>query len=213
MRVILIGYLAVYVEFNVQGIEIRSAHLRRPPQAWVRKTQLRELVGLKRHFPGFVRPKLHLLFEFGFLDPALESAFDRLIARVLQLRCNRELSAVVCRGVHLRDHRGIAYGHRAAGRDINLAPQSHVLVGWRRIPIYESNCQISIGWREDLNGECILRSWLRELGDVEFIGAPCARDLLEVGDLLAIHPDIRAVVDPSEIQPDGLTFFGRWQGE
>ncbi len=42
-------------------------------------------------------------------------------------------------------------------------------------------------------------------GDVEFVSAPGTGDVIGVGDLLSVEPDVGAVVDASEIQPDGFS--------
>ena len=49
------------------------------------------------------------------------------------------------------------------------------------------------------------------VGDVEFVGAPGSGHVVGVGDLLSVQPDVGAIVDAVEIQPDGLSLVSSRQ--
>src|SRR5262249_28527014 len=102
----------------------------------------------------------------------------------------------------MRDHGRIAKCDRATGREIDLTPQTHILVGWSWIPIDEGNGQIDIGWSEYLHGNGILSTWTDKFGDIELVGSPGAGDVIQICQLLAVDPDIGAVVDAAKIEPD-----------
>src|SRR5690242_15061106 len=98
----------------------------------------------------------------------------------------------------------MAESYWPAGGDAHLPPQTHVLVGRSGVPIHEGNGQISFAWRKDLHGEHIGFSRQSCVGDIEFISAPRTRRVVGLGDLLAVQPYVRAVVNSSEIQPDAF---------
>ena len=71
----LIADRAVDFKLHAQLVEIRLAHLHRPPQARIREDELRKLVRSERHVFGFVRCQFHILLERDVLDLALELPF------------------------------------------------------------------------------------------------------------------------------------------
>ena len=70
----------------------------------------------------------------------------------------------------------------------------------------------SVG-EKTLHGENVFRARPGGVGDVEFVGAPGAGHVVGLGDLLSVEPDVGAVVDAVEIQPDRLALVSRGQGE
>jgi hypothetical protein len=126
---------------------------------------------------------------------------------------NRELRGIIRRQVQFRNNRGIAQGHRPAGGEINLAPQTHVLVRRRWIPIDKSDCQIVFRGSENLHGENVFSAGLQRTADIEFVSAPGSGDLIGVGNLFSIEPYVGAIVDSSEIQPDRFSGIGSGRSE
>ncbi len=57
------------------------------------------------------------------------------------------------------------------------------------------------------------RAGLHGIGHVEFVSAPGSGDVVGVGDLFSVEPDVGAVVDALEIQPDGFSGVGCGRGE
>ena len=113
--------------------------------------ELGKLLGGESHIFRFSRPEFHFLGKFDLFDLALERSFHRMVGRVLQQRRDREVSFVIGRRIDLRNHSGIAQSHRAAGGDVHIAEQAHVLVRRRGIPVHESDGQVGFGGGENLH--------------------------------------------------------------
>ena len=116
---------------------------------------------------------------------------------------------VVRRRINFRDHRGIAQSHRTAGGDIHVAPKAHVLVGRRRVPVDKRDRQVGVGGREDLHRENVGFSRRCGIGNIEFVGAPCAGNVVRFRDLLPIQPNVGAIIDSAKVKPDGLSLVAR----
>src|SRR5579864_4859169 len=99
---------------------------------------------------------------------------------VLQLGGDRQLRGIIRGGIQFRDDRGITQSNRAAGGEVDLAPQSHIFVGRRGIPVDKGDRQIVLSGGEDLYGENVFSTRLQRFGDVEFVGAPGAGDVVGV---------------------------------
>ena len=93
-------------------------------------------------------------------------------------------------------------GGGSAVPHVGVAPQPHVLVGRRRVPVDPRNRQIARCRGEHLDGESVGRAPARDARDVELVSAKGAGHAVARRDADAVHPDVRAVVDPVEIQPD-----------
>ncbi len=199
-----VGDLAVDFQLQVQGMEILFAHLRRPPQAGVGQLQLRELLRCETDDAGLVGTQPDGLRECDPLDLAPQHAFHRLAGRVLQLGLDGELGGIRRGQVEARDDAGKPQGHRAAGVEVNLAPQAHALVGRQRVPVHERDGEVVRAGREDLDGQRVGLAGLGGGGHVEFEQPPGARHFLGRSDLAAVHPDVSAEVDAVKTQPHGL---------
>src|SRR5262245_29735320 len=103
----------------------------------------------------------------------------------------------------------MAYRHRTAGRKIDFAPQSHILVLRHGIPIYEGYAQIGLRWREHFDRESVVATHFP--GDIQLVRPPGACDLLGVGDLRPVQPDVRAIVDALKIEPAQSWFTLVWR--
>ena len=110
-----------------------------------------------------------------------------------------------------RNHGGITQGNRPAGGDIHVAKHAHVLVRGRGVPVHEGDGQIGVGGGEDLHGENVRFSQDSVSGDVELVGSPGSGYVFRLGERLAVQPDVGAVVDAAEIQPDGFALEARRQ--
>ncbi len=153
----------VDLECHSQRIQIRFAHLRGPPQARVREDELRELIGSEGDVFGFVGGEFDFLLESYVFDLAFQFALYRLLGAVLQLSGDGELRGIIGGQVQFRNDRGIAQRDRAAGGEVDFAPQTHVLVGRRGIPVDEGDGEIVLRGREDLHGENIFGAGLQRL--------------------------------------------------
>ena len=126
-----------------------------------------------------------------------------LIAGIFHQRGHRQVggTAFIAGGrIHFRKHCRMPQRDRSAGRQIHLAPQPHVLVGRRGIPVHESDRQAVLGRRPNLHREHI-RSGLDGGSNVELVSPPRAGDFVRVGDLFSVEKNVGAVVDAAEVQP------------
>src|ERR1700722_1921101 len=155
-----IAYRAVDLKLHGERIKIRLPHLRRPPQARIRKDKLRKRIGSECDVFRFVRSKFDFLLELHLFNLPLQLAFYRLRGTVLQLRRDGEARLIVGWRVQLRNDRGITQRHRPTGCEIHVAPESHVLIGRRGIPVDECDGQIVFRRRENLHSQYIFRARL-----------------------------------------------------
>ena len=130
---------------------------------------------------------------------------------IFQERGDRQVRFVIGGRIHLRHHGGVAHRHRPAGGDSHLAKQAHVLVRRRGVPIHKGDRQVGIGGGEDFHGQHVRLTRESVIGDVELVGPPRSGCIVALGQLLAVQPDVGAVVDTSEIQPDTLSLEARGQ--
>src|SRR5690348_17009852 len=107
----------------------------------------------------------------------------------------------------------MAHCNGPASVDFDRAKQAHVLVWRSRIPVNEGDCQVFFCGRKDFDGENVWPANSSSVGDVEFVGTPCAGDVIGICDLLSVQKNISAVVDAAEIQPNGFAFIGWGENE
>src|SRR5580692_10815762 len=101
----------------------------------------------------------------------------------------------------MRDHLRVADGDWAAGFEIDRAPEAHVFIGWRGIPVNPVYAEIFVGLREGFHGQGIWLAWRELRGDFVFVGAIGAGYVFGVGDFAAVEPDVGAVIDAAEVEP------------
>src|SRR5689334_7515960 len=101
----------------------------------------------------------------------------------------------------MRAHHGITDGNRPTQGEIHRTPKPHGLVSRRWIPVDEIDSQIGLGLGEDLDGDGI-GAGMSGLAHVELVAAVGSGNLRTVRDLLSVYPEIGAVVDAIEVQPD-----------
>src|SRR5262249_37585008 len=182
------------LESEVERIQVLWTGESGPPQS-----RARDLLG-DMDDAGLVGADFDGLRELLPLDLAAQDAFDGRIERVDNLRADGEVGGV---GSEVRDDARISDRGRAGSSDPNVAPDAHELIGRQRVPIDEGDAQVAGRGREDLDGERVVAG-LDGGGDVEREQTPRARDLLRIGDLLTVEPDIGAEVDAVEAEPDDL---------
>ena len=83
----------------------------------------------------------------------------------------------------------------------DIAPQSHVFVGRGGVPINPGDSEIIRFRRENLHGEDVRSVGQNRAGDVELVCSISAGDLFVPRNEFAINPNIGAVVNTLEIQP------------
>src|SRR5215472_7643940 len=132
------------------------------------------------------------------LDGNFEGTFHGLVAAVPGVGVNREISRIesLC---ELSVDKWMTYRYRAAGCEIDFAPQSHVLVRRHGIPIHEGYAEVGFRWSKYFDSHGIVPT--QRTRDVQFVRSPCPGDLLGVGNQRPVQPDVRAVVDSLKVEP------------
>src|SRR5580704_4528524 len=87
--------------------------------------------------------------------------------------------------------------------EIHLAPDTHVLVRRRGVPIDPGQTQIIFSRGKYFDGQRIVVR-MEKFCEVEFKGAVRASDFVLAGDFLAVDPDVRAVIDSKKLKPSLL---------
>src|SRR6478609_1643542 len=72
----------IYVKFQVQLMEVGRSHLCRPPQPRAGNIQLGKFLRFEGDILRLTRSQLYRLGKFDSLNPTLERASHRLLARV-----------------------------------------------------------------------------------------------------------------------------------
>ena len=104
--------------------------------------------------------------------------------------------------VQPREYLRVAQGERSAVGDRHAGPEAHVLVGGGGVPVDPGDPEVAGTGGEDLDGQRVARPRMGEPCHGELVAAERARDLVGSGDPLAVEPDVGAVVDPVEAQPE-----------
>jgi len=138
----------------------------------------------------------------NLVDIGVEDGLDRMIGGISEFGGKRKLRRSVS-GVELGVYERMPQSNVAAGGEKNFAPDAGVFVGRSGIPVDPGEAEIIFFGREDFDGEGILAGFVQKFADTEFIGAIGAGDFAAVGKLLAVEPDVGAVIDAEEMEPDG----------
>ena len=102
--------------------------------------------------------------------------------------------------------------HGSARLQIDAAPQAHVFIGRRRIPVHPVDAEVFFRLRDGFDGQQIRPGRARaERRDFVFVGAIGAGYVFGVGDFVAVEPDVGAIVDAAEVQPH-LTILRNFRG-
>ena len=83
---------------------------------------------------------------------------------------------------------------RIAAGQIDIFPESHIFIRGGGIPVHPGDREIIFLRREYFNGQGICTFRMQSLADVKGEGSESSRNILCITDLLAIQPDIRAIV-------------------
>ena len=172
---------------------------------------MRNLGGIERHVFLFVGAEIDVLRKFRILYATLQRSLKRLVCAVFHQRGHSQMCLAVA--IKFRNYCRISHRHRTAGAHADLAEQTHILVGRRRVPVHEGDGQISVRRRKYFDRQDVCLAYQSGVGDVELIGAPGTRHVIFFRDLLAIQKDVGAIVDAGKIQPDGLALIACWQRE
>ena len=76
------------------------------------------------------------------------------------------------------------------------------LSGGQGFPVDPVDAEVGFGGREGFDGDGVFLAGVQVVSHIEVVGSIGAGDLLVVGDLLAVDPEIGAVVDAAEVQPE-----------
>ena len=100
---------------------------------------------------------------------------------------------------------GEAQLHGTAGGEIDIAEEPGVLVGGRGVPVHKGEGEVIGRRRKHLDGENVFAEVEQAAAEIEFEDAPGPGDVVLAGDLLAVEPDVGAVVHAIEVQDDGTS--------
>src|SRR3989442_15937550 len=102
----------------------------------------------------------------------------------------------------MRGHLRMTDAHRTTGAEVDVTPQSHVLVRGRRVPIHPVDAELLFGGSEHLNSQNIDLSRKGERTHVELVDPIRACNIPSGGEFAPVQPDVGTVVDTLEMQPD-----------
>ena len=152
--------------------------------------------------PVLVSRQFDGLFNMDSFDFAFDYSFDWFVARVANVGGDGKMRVVQRWHVNLGDDLRMAQCDGAGCCHINIAPQSHVLVGRRGVPIDPRYGQVVRLRGENLDGQDVWLSGQNGAGDIELVGSIGAGNLFVISDELPIEPHVGTVVNAFEIQPD-----------
>ncbi len=114
----------------------------------------------------------------------------------------------------MRGDHGRADFDGAGDAERDGAPESHVFVRGRGVPVDPVDAEIFFGLGNGFDGKDVRRSaWSKLRRDVEFVDAVRAGDFTRVGDFFAVEPNVGAVVDAGKTQPDVAAVRSIGRGE
>ena len=183
----------------MQRLQVLRPQPIRPPQIRVADIELRVVLRADGDPGGLSRRQLHLLRHGDCPDGAFERTRHRRAAAVLQVREQRQVRLIQA-GIDLRHHLHVAHGHRAAGQDVHIAHQPHVLVGRQRVPIHVCDGEVVFRGREHFDRQGIGARY-GDARNVKLEHAVHTAHLVRAGNLPAVEPDVGAAVDGIEVQP------------
>ena len=101
----------------------------------------------------------------------------------------------------MSDDLRVANGDGAAVLQVHFTPQAHFLIRRGGIPIDPVDAEILIGLRDRFYRQSVLLAANHVGRDVVFVSLVGSGNILGIGDRMAVHPDVRAIVDAAEIKP------------
>ena len=120
-------------------------------------------------------------------------------------------SAVLQRTVaEVRHRHRRPHSHRPSGDQIDRTPQSHILVRRAGIPVDPVDAQVFLCRRGCLDRQHVGLTRFEHVRHVEIVGAISARDGARIRYLFPIEPDLAAIVDSAEVEPEAA--IGRPRG-
>src|SRR5262249_16376215 len=93
-------------------------------------------------------------------------------------------------------------GDVAAGGEKDFARYSGVVFGRRGIPVYPGEAEVVSLRRKNFHGESVLAALVQKFADAVFVGAVGPHDVVASSELLAVEPDVRALVDAEKMELD-----------
>ena len=190
------------IEIKIDLMQRGGAHLMWPPQFRILDAQLGEFFGAEADRARFAGGERQVLLDVVAFEIGFHRGRYLPIARVMKFGFHREIGLSE-RGVcEMRAHQRRADFDRAALAQPDAAPEAHVLIGRRGIPVDPVDAEVFLGLRDGIDRERVGPVVREQRRDVEFVCAIRAGSFARVCDALAVKPDIRAVVDSAEIQPD-----------
>src|SRR5579883_1572826 len=102
----------------------------------------------------------------------------------------------------MSDNLRMSHGDRAAGGEVNIAKDAHILIRRQRVPIHKRDRKVVGSWCENLKSQSVDFTGTRPWRDVKFKLPAHAHHLIGAGNFAAVEPDIRTVIDAVEMLCD-----------
>ena len=197
----LVRHFVVHGHAGVQVIHFGGAVTDGPPQSRLRQVQAGVIDSVKTYPLGAAAGHPHRDRGHNSIKGHGHDAGHRLVAGILQLHRDDQVRGGEIGG-QAAAHERVVHAQDAAGGNEDVAPQALHFVGRHRGPVHPGVSQILGPLALDPQRERVSLPWPRGLGYVEGETAHGSSHLIGVGDLLAIEPDVRAIVDPLEVERD-----------
>ena len=138
--------------------------------------------------------------------------FTAMICGVREKRADGERRRLVIRA-EFGAYERTAQGNIAGLRQKDFAPDAHVFIGRRGIPIDPSETEIIFFRGEDFDSESVRAIVFQQLIDAKFKGAISAGHVGAIGDFRAVQPNVCAIVDAEEMEPRRRLSCAAWRGK
>ena len=149
-----------------------------------------------------LRVNLYVLRKRNIADVALQRALKGLAAAVREVGIQGKLRLIE-RRTQGADHLRIAHGYGTGGEQVRALHNTHVAIGRHGVPVREIERKI-VGARRDHFHREGVHPGHHAIRDIELEAAVHAGHLRGIGQEPAVQPDVGAVIDGIEIQPQAL---------
>src|SRR5258706_1005370 len=122
-----------------------------------------------------------------------------MIAGVVRLGIDGQMRALKRRQIEVRDGLWVTEGERPAAGKIGVTEAAHVLIRRHGTPVYPGPTKVIGQSREYLDCQSIEFAYPGRLADVQFMHAEGTGNLIRVGNLFSVEPDIGAKINAIEM--------------
>ena len=191
-----------------QRIQLLPAHAIRPPHARLHDRERLDAIGREGDRLALARPERDRLLERRRFDGSADDAAHRRSGHVPDFGADRQRRAIERGHIQRRHDEWIADRHWPTLREVHPAPEAHVLVWRRRIPVHPHDGEIVRLGGDNFHRKSVWTGPAYLLRDIDLVSSEDANDVFGGCELFAVQPDIRAVVDAIEMQRHVTTGTG-----